>query len=141
MAGVNLKKFDEVVDHHRKWRGVDTNPRFFTYLAKSSVEEGVYKIGFSRNPIAREKTMKGGYKYYKFKVTHFIVGTSEYMVLNALFSAGVKTPLWINPKSPRYREAVYLSDGEVAHIIEKCGFIPIERLEEIKNHCCPNGND
>ena len=141
MAGVNLKKFDEVVDYHMKWRFVNPNSHFFTYLAKSSIEDGVYKIGCSRNPIAREKTMKGGYKHYKFKVTHFIVGCSEYMVLNALFAAGVRTPLWINPESHRYREAVYLNEKEVAHIIEKCGFILIERFDEIKNHSQPDGKE
>ena len=109
------------------------NPHFFTYFAKSSVEDGVYKIGCSRNPISREKTMKGGYKRYQFKVTHFIVGCNEYMILDALFRANVKTPLWINPRSHRYREAVYLSEEEANHIIEKCGFIPISQFEDFAN--------
>jgi len=126
-------KFDSILEPRLKY--ITGLGLYYTYIAESSNGD-VFKFGVSRNPINREKTYKGGYRRYGFKMIYFLPGNIEYELILAVGSSGAETPLPTYARQPRRREAYFMNKDDVVYIAEKYGFLPIEEFK--KN--CPDGN-
>ncbi len=113
------------------------NPFFYTYIAISTSSESVYKIGMSRNPLKR----RGGLKHYAgqlgFEVLYFLPGNIEYSLIHALTCSGIEPVIRNHHPKSRNSEALYISPNDIRHIVDFCGFTPIQNFQEQKS----NGNE
>jgi hypothetical protein len=101
---------------------------WFTYIARSTIDPDVYKFGRSLDPVKREKTFRGKYRDFRFKMLYFLNGDIEYCLLYAILISGADSPLLDNPNH-KVLEAFFLNEKDIKHIVEKCGFKPITELQ------------